>query len=118
MNPPSWVKNEASWNKQCRRLIARANELIEGRIGVLEAARKITLYRFRLRAEKDTDFITFVAIDSETDHLPIGIVRQHWVGEALEKKDLEIEKTETHFRDRALKAARNLIEKYKINPSS
>ncbi|MCE0499538.1 MAG: DUF2489 domain-containing protein [Methylacidiphilales bacterium] len=112
MKPPSWVKNEAQWYKQCRRLIARANELIEGRATVLETARKLIKYRFWFRAENDPDFQTFAAIDSETDHLPLGNVRQHWASEALKKKDIEIQQAETQFRPQAIEAAHNLIKKY------
>jgi len=115
MNPPSWVRNEAQWHKQCRRLIARANELIEGRVAVVESAREIRKYGFWFRASDDPDFLTFIAIDSETDHLPVGDVRQHWSKDALEKKDVEIQKAEATYRPRALDAARNLIRKYGPN---
>ena len=112
MKPPSWVRNEASWNKRSRRLVARAKELIEERITVLETARWITKHRHWFRPENDPDFLTFTAIDSETDHLPLGTVRQHWASDALKTKDIEIQRAETQFRPQAIEAARNLIKKY------
>jgi hypothetical protein len=116
MNPPSWVTNEDYWRKQCQRLVAHAQELIEGRVGVIETARAMIQYRSWFRVGNDPDFMTFVGIDSETDHLPIGSVRQHWDNAALEKKDVEIKRAETFYRDQAMQAAQNLIQKYKAIP--
>jgi len=115
MKRPSWATSETYWEKQCLRLVALANDLIEGRIGVLEASRQFSYYRSWFRAEKDPDFTTFVAIDSETDNLPMGNVRQHWAIEALEKKDIEIQQCEEFYRSDAIEAARNLVKKYAIS---
>jgi len=45
----------------------------------------------------------FIGIDSETDHLPVGKVREHWAADALEAKDAEItiaeERWKARFRD-------------------
>ena len=57
----------------------------------------------------DPDFLPFVGIDSETDHLPIGEERQHWNPEALRERDVEIERSQEHWRDYALDACRKLM---------
>jgi hypothetical protein len=115
MKPPSWVTSESYWNEQRRRLVACANDLIEGRIGVIEASRQFSYYRSWFRAQDDPDFMTFVAIDSDTDNLPVGAVRQKWAIEVLEKKDIEIQHSEALHRSHATEAARNLVKKYAVN---
>jgi hypothetical protein len=64
-----------------------------------------------VRADDDPDFITFTAIDSESDHLPIGEVRREWAPDVLEKKDVEIRAVEDSWREGAFQAARNLLHK-------
>lgn len=56
--------------------------------------------------------MVFVAIDSETDHLPVGTVRRDWAPEALEEKNREIREYEEASRHDAYYAARNLLKKY------
>jgi hypothetical protein len=89
-----------------------SRELLEGRLGVIEAARELSRLRYDVGAESDPDFIMFVAIDSETDHLPIGTVRREWTPDALEAKDREIREYEERSREEAYNAARNILKKY------
>ena len=112
ISPPSWVTNEASWRKQHKRMIAHAYDLIHGRMDLVEAARELRNYKFRLRLESDNKFLIFDVIDTQTDHLPIGKPRQFWDKEALKIKDKELRSIETHYRDQALEAARNIVARY------
>ncbi len=57
-------------------------------------------------------FVTFTGIESETDHLALGEVRKLWSPDALIEKDKEIRENEEHYREYAIKAARNLLKKY------
>jgi len=114
MEPPTWVKNKDSWRKQCRRL-ARAKELIAGKIGLTEAAHKIHVYQTWLRAEGDPDFMIFGALFNEVSRHPTGAVREHWVLDALEKEDIEIRAIEAKFQIKAIEAAHNLVKKYGVN---
>ena len=112
MERPAWVTNEQKWTTHCRKIRARSRDLLDGRLGVIEAARELSKLGFWLRAQNDPDFTTFVAIDSESDHLPVGGVRREWAPDALQRKDAEIRIVEERWRDEALNAARNLLEKY------
>ncbi|HEX4343245.1 MAG TPA: hypothetical protein VH255_07630, partial [Verrucomicrobiae bacterium] len=49
--------------------------------------------------DRDSDLIYFIAVNSQTDHLPIGEVRQHWNPEELREKDIEIAAFETSERE-------------------
>ena len=65
--------------------------------------------------DRDEEFVTFVAIDSETDHLPVDLERRNWSTEALERKDQEIAKAEQWAKELAFPACKKLIERFSIN---
>src|SRR5262245_41995159 len=102
MECPSWVTNEQEWTDLCVQIAARSRELLDRRLGVIDAARQLSALGYSVRAERDPDFNTFVAIDCESDHLPIGRVRREWAPDALERKDAEIRVVEERWRDKAL----------------
>jgi hypothetical protein len=82
-------------------------------MGLIETSHELCKYAFRLRSENDTDFLFFRSIDSQTDHLPVGRVREEWAKDALFKKDEEVLEIEALFKDEAIIAANRLIEKFK-----
>jgi hypothetical protein len=97
-------------------LIATLTSFLEGRLEVVEVARKLAAQRFAFVGEHlDEDWRVFVAIDSETDHLPLGDVRKHWAADALARKDAERRETEAFYRDHLLSAARSLLRRYEPN---
>jgi hypothetical protein len=99
--------------EQQHEIVRVARRIVDGSVGVIEGAREMTRVHFRSHSkEEDEEFLVFVGINSETDHLPVGEVRRHWSTEALERKDAEIRKAEEFFRDRALSAAQALIRRY------
>ena len=60
------------------------------------------------------DFMAFVAIDSETDDLPIGDVRKYWSKEALDKLDPEIKKAEEWAKNFGLKECESLVRRFHV----
>lgn len=76
----------------------------------LDLLHHATLGRF----DRDDDFLTFVAIDSETDHLPVDLERHNWSTEALERKDQEIAEAELWAKELAFPACRKLIERFRL----
>jgi len=112
MERPVWATNEQQWTTHCRKVRARARDLLEGRLGVIASAREFVRLAHWVRADEDPDFTTFIGIDSESDHLPIGIVRREWASDALAEKDRDIRELEDRWREAAYGAARNLLEKY------
>jgi hypothetical protein len=115
ITPPQWVTNEASWRKTRRKVVARARDFIEGRIGVITCAREMSRLAFWLREQNDPNFITFRGIDSESDALPVGPERQCWSESALREEDEKIRAAEELWRVAATEAARRLMEKYRDN---
>ena len=86
---------------------ARALDLVEGRLSVIESARVLSKLTYWSGLDTDPDLVTFVAIDSETDTLPVGEVRKYWAAHALEREDVEIAKAEELYR------AQRLVERFK-----
>jgi hypothetical protein len=112
VKPPDHVQNVAQWQNYCRKIRARAIDLLEGRLGVIEAARELSKLAYWTDLRSDDDLATFVAIDSETDALPVGDVRQYWSAEALQRKDPEIQHAEELYRQVALEAAERLTKRF------
>ena len=90
-------------------ILSTAKQLLAERLGVIAASRKLAGLRPYVAPQIAEVLLTFVAIASETDTLPVGPVRKHWNPEALQRKDREIEDAEQFYRDTATKAATELI---------
>jgi hypothetical protein len=80
-------------------IVETARAMLAGRITFIEGARRISTLRFKADLEWDPDVLPFVAIDSETDALPVGDVQSHWNSEALAKLQPEVASAETWARD-------------------
>jgi hypothetical protein len=109
---PLGITNEALWRKHCRKTRARALDLLEGRLGVIETARAMLPLARRTKVENEPEFLLFRAIASETDDLPIGDVRAYWAPDALRREDVRIQAAEQLWREQALSAAAKLVERY------
>ena len=93
--------------------VAVACDMLEGRIGIIEGSRKLASLSQRVGiVQFDADFLPFVVIDSETDHLPLGEVRLHWAADALAAKDAELVLAETFYREPAFEACSRLIARF------
>jgi hypothetical protein len=110
--PPDWVRDEHTWRKDRLLVVNRSLDYLEGRAGLIEVSRDLCACAARLRADRDPDFLLFRAIDSETDHLPIGKFREGWAADSLLIKDQEIRSVEEFYRSNATAAAKKLVEKY------
>ena len=95
-------------------VVAIARELLARRLGVIDAARQIDALRGdRVGLDEfDPDFVTFLAIESETEDLPVGETRRHWAADALAQKDLEITRCADLYRAQALEAASHLVARF------
>jgi hypothetical protein len=93
------------------RAVALANRIIAGEIGVIEASRTFSLLQFEFDAPLREVFQPFVAIDSETDDLPVGPVRREWSSAALEIRDVQIANYEKDNLPLALAACKKLIDR-------
>ena len=84
-----------------------------GELGIIAGSRLLVSLCSRVSSlDHDPDFLLFVGIDSETDHLPVGDVRQHWAPVALASKDEEIRSAEAFYRDDAIAACKALLIRF------
>lgn len=101
------MKNELA------RVLNTAQKMLDGSLGIVEGSRILADLRHRVADdERDPDFLPFVAIDSETDHLPVGEAKHHWSETALSEKEEEIQEVEEFYRDEALSACRRLVKRF------
>jgi hypothetical protein len=98
-----------------KEILSSAKQLVAERLGVIAASRKLAGLRHYVEPQIAEVLLTFVGIDSETDSLPIGVQRNLWDREALQRKDREIADAEQFYRDRAIKAATELIRRLEMN---
>jgi Protein of unknown function (DUF2489) len=112
MERPWQITNEEEWFRSCKEVVDVARRMLDGSVGIVEGARSLVALSSRVRAEEDPDFLVFVAIDSETDHFPIGDVRGHWNRDALAREDATRSQFEEESKQEAQDACRKLISKY------
>src|SRR5260221_14460885 len=96
-------------------IVEIAHRLLNEKLSFLEGARQICSLRKDAEVpERDGDFDAFTVIESETDALPIGSVRQHWSEMALKDLEPEIEKAERWAREIGTGACHALIHRFRV----
>lgn len=88
-----------------------AQAVLDGQTSVIEAARIMLPLLHRspaLASQEDFNFIR--GIDSETDDLPVGRVRELWAPLALASKDREIAQCESLWRDQFRAACERILQ--------
>ncbi len=108
MNPESEQPRQRTIPES--QILSLARQFLGGQLGVIAASRKLSPLRHQVWAELAEVLVVFTGIDSETDTLPIGDVREHWSPEALERKDREIIEVENFHRQPATEAATRLLQ--------
>ena len=103
------------------KVVAICEAILRSEMGAIPGSRILNRLEFDLLHhgasgcfDRDEDFIPFVAIDSETDHLPVDWERQNWSTEALERKDQEIATAEERAKEVVFPACKKLIERFRI----
>ena len=96
------------------RLVETARAVLRGELGVIAGARAINRLRHETVADAfDPDFLRFVAIDSDTDHLPVEAAeRARWDPAALAAKEAEIAAAEAHWREAAREGCQRLLARF------
>jgi hypothetical protein len=108
------IARDRKW--ACAEMVRVTSDMLEGRLSFLEGAVRITQLRHNACLDDDEDASIFVAIESETDHLPLGEVQKLWDQDALEKLQPTIESWEKYARDEGLEACKRLAKKCALPP--
>ena len=104
--------NETEILRAQSEVVILARSILSGTLGIVEGSRRLCSLGHALGVDRDPDFTFFVAVDSETDHLPVGEVRRHWAADALRRTDEELRACESFYRDRAVRVCQSLIQRY------
>jgi hypothetical protein len=91
-----------------RKALDVAQAVLNGRTPVLEAVRSLVSLAHTDAVPDVEDRKLIIAVESETDHLPIGDVRKLWAPEALQEKDVEIARAEALYRGAFLLACQRI----------
>jgi hypothetical protein len=98
-----------------KRVVETARSMLNGDLNFLEGARILVDLRHKAAVrDDDSDFMAFVAIDSEIDDLPIGSVRQYWPQDVLEKLEPEYRKAEAWAKEFGSLACESLIRRFHV----
>ena len=112
MERPPTIKNEPKWIKDCTKIRARALELVEGKISLIEAALALEKLAIWTHAQSDPDLTLFKRITDDLSGLPTGSERSRWAAHALAREDVKIKAVVDKWQRRGLAAASNLVDRY------
>lgn len=106
------TRNESEVEER-QELVALCRAMLSGELSYFEGAIRVCPLRFNIGVpEDDPDLMAFVAISSETDHLPPKHIQHRWSPEALHRLQPEFEKTEVWAEPFASKACESLINRF------
>lgn len=110
---PASLSQEASSRRVRATAAVLARRALNREVSAIVVARELAALRHRVGvADDDSDFLVCVAIDSETDELPLGPVREYWAADALAKKDKEIAEAEVWAMGVGEAAFRNIARRF------
>jgi hypothetical protein len=112
MQRPETIRNEPEWIKDCTEIRARALELVDGKINLIDAALALNELAIWTHAQSDPDLSLFSRISGDLMEFPIGSERAYWAAAALAREDLKIKAIVDKWRQPALDAARRLVDRY------
>lgn len=94
--------------------IARlAAAMLGGKIEFIQGSREIVSLGHAANMSRDQDILPFIAIDSETDALPLAAeVRELWQREALERLQPQIDQAQNWARSIGELHCRNLLARF------
>lgn len=108
-----YATNEEYARSVRRQVVSTAQAMLHGQLSFLIGSRRLAALRHEIdTAADDADFLVFVAIDSETDALPLGAVREHWDQGALARLEPEIAEAEHWASTVGADACRALIGRF------
>lgn len=112
MKHENWY-NEEYMHARRKDVVEVASALISGQIHFLEGVRALTSLCHEVTGlDFDEDFSIFVAIDSETDHLPSEKVRHRFSEAWLEKADKEVCEIKESYNTQVVEACQKLVARF------
>ena len=94
-------------------VVAIAEDIIQGRVGIVEGCRAIAALRHETGDSKNVPFGPIVGFESETDHYPIGEVRKRYNSEYVQSLDRELDEHINQDGELIKDACRTLIRAFR-----
>lgn len=88
------------------------NSFLEGKTGAIEISRKIIRLSYDLGIQDSDEISVFKALESQTDHFPIGALRNNYSDERLKEIDEETKDYEDYYKESVTDVCLKLIDKY------
>lgn len=95
-----------------QRISEVAREIISGQLGIVLGSRIMVGLIKWLSREEQKIFLPFIAVESETDDLPLGEARLRWDRDALARKDREVEAYLERAQDSIYEACQEVLARY------
>lgn len=112
MSDDSYRLNENYKDRINGEILSAANDFRSGKLGVIAVSRKLSGYRpvvELVRPDLADALMMFVVVDSETDALPIGPVRDMWHPSTAEIEDQKVKDAEELYREDIRKACGQVV---------
>src|SRR5688572_33243661 len=90
-------------------VVSVARAMLRGECDLLEGTRKICSLRFHLENPDAEIFFPLVAVDDDTDHFPLGTLREKYSPDALKRIDIEMTQYVESARTEILDACKAII---------
>lgn len=105
--------DEVQQDEACKAVLDVVRGLAAGTVPFVEGVRRLTALRFDVSwLDHDPDFMLFVAIESESDHLPPHEIRNRCTPAWLEQCDSEAREIETFYRQQVRVACARLVGRF------
>ncbi len=93
-------------------LVTVATAMRNGELNLIEGVRKICRLRHQIGDPENEVFMPIRAIESETDHFPIGEMRNQCAASYLQRMDEEMKRYLADARQNILSACKEIIHVY------
>ena len=92
-----------------------ASQALGGTLSLVLAVRRlVSLRRYLEIGESDPDMLCIIALESETDDLPVGPERDVWAIDVLEERAGEIELAEDWILEQGANAFRSVVHRWSV----
>jgi hypothetical protein len=90
-----------------------ACEILDGSTPLLLGCRRICAPIHSLGIDREEPFVTFIAVQSETDHLPLNPdIRKLWNAQALVEQDKEITRATEWAKEMVITACQEVVRRF------
>jgi len=110
------ILNEEKHDQLCAEAVSLAKFILADEGDYLHNISKLNSLRFELgKNEFDEDFIIFIEVCSETDHISYGKARNNCSTKWLEQCDNELSEIKNYYRNKIESSCKSIIGRYSKN---